>query len=1234
MELNAGLFQAAPTSRLRVLKHLNKQKVKMFSKTTNRTLKAINAAGEDDDPNAPKELEAGFMQLYSYYAPAMQGGIYTIDIRQLIEHPDGKQTLDLKSTQSFNVNAPRFALPSGIVHSTYPPQGLGDHNNVLPHIVFNDPHLPWEQQGSPSQDKIDKDEENEEGGKRPLNKVPWIALLSFTEDELKLDTTELRKRSEGGLFPEEIMIPSKSDPAVREQNKATFSVQLTMSEYLEMGGNGTVLTPIQDDGEIDRDAQVDVIFLRPSNFESLVVGYDETDSPKPGQSEPDLSRYAYLAHVRNVNTRNVAGAGLDDNGLYSIVHAHRSGPLDLTAAKPLIVHLVSLEGIEQNITLPLKSDKRIALVSLYSWTYLCLPPEEANFIDSMRHIGFSIEKNQCWLRTPDEVIAKVTSSSKAKDQPEALPARLMKRMSDGYCLQRYMLSTGEETMSFYRGPLTPTWVPPIGESWWPFQSNFSTDYQILDKALGAMDITYSAAWQLGKTLGIADQVFTSALVRLRSSIQTTGRRDSLKKMTTRTVNSKGSTLASIRESMHQISRLSTATPGERPSIPQNRYNMTTPKELVYSRSANESRNISVPADLAFNSLRRSHIATATSRLGSARLPSIASADLLSGDDELEIPFNDINVPNSTDWQIVQGWILDNLFLKNIPAHYLIPDPYYLPPESIRFFYIDTNWMDAFIDGALSIGNHLDRQDDVVRQALKRNLNRYFESKYHNEQGSELNYHPQIPCFGFLLRSAVVKAFPDLQIHAPWAKVDDLEGEREPTLRYETIEKDTLLCLFDRMPGSAHWDTDLQITLSQPPHQQCFRIGGDGGLTSSQVDIEFPAVYTTTQSPPNNGRYDPLRVVRWTKDEKGAMGHSEENADNYVPIKDITLPSSVFDWNSRMLIFPACSSASYNVLTHDMTKAKAGGGSMKYFEEPGPTSAVVGTVLTSHVSKMKIALPRTTITDAGGLPPDYTRTPRHIRLPDDASDNPDDWVIVPPPADDDADKPPTPIDPPAPPHASPPARPPGKPTGIPSSFAPDAKPPIPGDEISHLPDMLLPQITPQFKFVCFPLGQPPPKFLDPPVEIRLPEPDSEADHAIDFVFGITLLPSILHDEIHKFQLYSVVITIPVGDKPTDLISSYQGSGAKMLSNLRFNAHCANGLDGDQEFLSITLIPRSTTKLIPSRKTPDISFVLWQARLNGVKGHATIKIQENYRRQTFRNYSVHFALGAVLLGKVVD
>lgn len=1153
------------------------------------------------------------------------------------------------SVQKFDVNAPRFTLPTGIIHSTYPPQGLGDHNDVLPHIVFEDPHFPWEREGSPRQDSVDD--------KQPRNKVPWVALLTFTEDELKLSDQELSKRSQGGLFPETTAIPSKSipPPAGRDQNKSTFSVKLTMGEYLEMGGStstipATVTTPVWNDpsGEpIDTTTQVDVIFPTADLVNALFASYDTTGAPvkiPPSQTAPpDLSRYKYLAHVRNVNTTNIAGAGSSDDGLYSVVYAHRSGPLNLTSPKPIIAHLVTLEGVEsavgetQRLTLPLDPTKRVALVSLYSWTYLCLPPEQVNFLDSMRRIGFGIEAGQCWLRSPDTVIA--TMKSTTSSSPVA--TRLAQRMTDGFCLQRYRLQTGEETIAFYRGPLTPTYIPPISESWWPYQSNFSTDYQVLDPDLGIMDITYSAAWQLGRTLAIADQFFTAALVRLRGTIQTTGRRGSIKQQAAQPIQSKGQTLSSLSSSVAHLAHLAEGDAGSTPSDPMNRHRrkpLTAPR---FRRKGDMSGKL-VPQKEVHQVFYQTHVAETAAKLSSGRPHRAAAAATgalsdpppppPSPDDIVYIPFNDINVPVSTDWQIVQNWILDKLFLQNIPAHYFIPDPSYLPLETIRFFYLDANWMDAIIDGALSVGNHLERNDDVVRQALKLQINSYFSTPY-NKTVPALNYYPQIPCFGFLLRSAVVKAFPDLEIHCPWpSSSDPASGNREPTLRFETIAPDTLLCLFDRMPGSTHWDPELQITLSQPPHQMCFRLGTPGGLTTDYLEVEFPAIYTA--NPPANldEPYAPLRTIKWLQ----TGGPPVEG--NNKPVTDVTLPPMLYDWTTRLVSLQALASASLTIETADNVKPPAGQpGSTHYFTDDTATSALVGNVLTSYVSKMMIKLPQST---SPNQPPDFTVHPRQIRMPSDPSTDPNTFERVPPLPDPDDPDPPAPP-PPAPLPSNPGLPTPSRPARVPHSFNMNDSPPVPDSQKAQITDPDKAKITtlsPQFESLVFPLGPPPasgPNGTPPKlVQIRLPKPGSPADIPIDLVVSLNRTPS--PDTIHKLQLFYINIVIPVGPKPTDLLltpgapppsaaSSLSGTmpaSARPLRNVRFNVHVANVVVGSgpsaQAYLQFLVIPRSRSKLVPLAATQETSFVIGQVALNGVAGRASIMVQESYRWQNFNDY----------------
>lgn len=70
-------------------------------------------------------------------------------------------------------------------------------------------------------------------------------------------------------------------------------------------------------------------------------------------------------------------------------------------------------------------------------------------------------------------------------------------------------------------------------------------------------------------------------------------------------------------------------------------------------------------------------------------------------------------------------------LYGVPFENLVPDARMLPPESMRFFYVDPNWTEAIVDGALSTGIHSSRDirfsrvmRDVVREVTDEAIGEY------------------------------------------------------------------------------------------------------------------------------------------------------------------------------------------------------------------------------------------------------------------------------------------------------------------------------------------------------------------------------------------------------------------------------------------------------------------------------------------------------------------------------
>lgn len=151
-------------------------------------------------------------------------------------------------------------------------------------------------------------------------------------------------------------------------------------------------------------------------------------------------------------------------------------------------------------------------------------------------------------------------------------------------------------------------------------------------------------------------------------------------------------------------------------------------------------------------------------------------------------------------------------------------------ESLKFFHIDRNWVDALIDGALSIANHLPN-DDIIPGKFKKKINEYLQ---HKPQG--LNYPPQRPCYGFLLRSELCVKFPDLMVEAY------RRGQSKPDpsliLRQENIAEGVLLVMSDEKPGGPVFE---KLILREPPHQQAFAAGAK--LTSTSLQVAYKKIYT-------------------------------------------------------------------------------------------------------------------------------------------------------------------------------------------------------------------------------------------------------------------------------------------------------------------------------------------------------------------------------------------------------
>ncbi|KAF8253306.1 hypothetical protein K440DRAFT_657294 [Wilcoxina mikolae CBS 423.85] len=937
--------------------------------------KLVVESQKGEGPSEPPPLAPGQMQLFSFWTPSLHAGSYTITATHTVHvSKDTKEDPIQVLKQDFKVIAPQFTIDPKDIHSTYPPQGHADKPDILPHIVFSDPHLPWE--------RVAVKDEHEFGDSED-NQVPWMALLNFDPNGEK---QELRL-----LGPEivELGHTLHGDGGKIEQGP-TLTVKMTVGQYLALGkkdaeplGHGIeVAIPFKpDDKDIDEKDKmivIDVVFVSAGLFSELfssqppkedavkppvltaatttediktspqsletkpteaVPGMPETSStsaeatppaskPKRKPNQPDVGRYRYLSHVRNINTigTTTSGTGIDEHKPFSIIHSHRSGPFDVkhgTPPRAQCVHLLSIEHIHDNMAV-LPTSGYVALISLHSWTYLCQPPSSVNFVDNMRTIGKQINSfsllgidgvgatrlENCMLRPPLQMMETLGTEIKKlgdKDPLRVAKQRVLNRVMDGYSLVRYRTAAGDETVAFNRGPLVPVSgpVPPISS--WTATSNNGQDLQIFDSEIGIMDISYSSAWHLGKTLAIADGAFVGALLRVRRTI--------FEPAATQTKAEVGKVVRGLHASSDELfNNLDSLKTG----LSKLSSNPTNDDDPGKRWSASAPSSVQNPVFTTQNPVIKAALQN-----GVEKHTGLATEAVVD-DDKKRKPYTELNKAKSPDWALIHAWILDRLYLSAIPTQYLITDPSHLPAESIRFFHIDGNWMDCFIDGALSCANHLSRTDDLVRQELKRRFNLYLKTPFNI---GAVTHFPQVPIYGFFLRSKVVSAFPDLRVAAAFTDGSN-PGTRSEVLVQKNMGSDVLLCLFDRTPDRGQLKS---IKISQPPHQRRFSAGSF--LNENIIEFQFRGMM-------EHGETWTLLVDGKTYERPG-------------PTRGVEEPF-IFNWNSRCLnmeVFRQELSGAQTEFEKNPTNPA--------LNHPRFTSAFVGVQLNDTVEYLEILKPLNT-----------------------------------------------------------------------------------------------------------------------------------------------------------------------------------------------------------------------------------------------------------------------------------
>lgn len=419
------------------------------------------------------------------HVPVLQSGLYRLDVEQKVDTKDASDPF--KASKSFFVSGERYHLNPLDVYSVFPPaESAGDHSDVLPHIVLNRSTLPWE-----------RTSENERG---------WLALLLFDETEIQRESDE-----------------------PRDKNKAVSSVvELSeLEEHYRMS---------EEPGQhpTDRVSVVDV----PNDLVKKLL--------------PTAEDLKLLTHVRKVEESPIEGVEK------AVILSNRL----VKKEKKWTAHLVSLEGcsITGLINNSESNQKTVRFVSLKSWVFLCpehyrvsesaiqeteaaLNPVLPEFTEVKKDLesqlgqsfwGFENFKKALpnASQLPDgsplikelkekfafgqfsEIVRHLNRNKFGITCDEGLEARAKRWLEHGYLPLQHQMRAGESSACWYKGPLqgakTTTSSPFAQEATFTLPK---TSDQLLryDKSHGMFDVSFAAAWELGRLLSLQARVVSVSL---------------------------------------------------------------------------------------------------------------------------------------------------------------------------------------------------------------------------------------------------------------------------------------------------------------------------------------------------------------------------------------------------------------------------------------------------------------------------------------------------------------------------------------------------------------------------------------------------------------------------------------------------------------------------------------------------------------------------------------------------
>lgn len=461
------------------------------------------------------------------HRPTLDTGDYSLEVSQTItgDHIPEKQTAKL-SKKEFSVRGERFAFAPADFHGVFPPdRSEGEYLRVLPHAILNRSTLPWERAAEeklPSKDH-----------------APWLALLLFTEKELEHSQPHI--------------VSVKDLKAKSETSGKPYWPGISVVE--------------KDQKDGDKVTVIDVPV-------KLLKGISaKNEKPAVKGIMPSLAELKLLTHARIVSGEKetaenseravVVGSRLpyNDKGmvahLVSVEGRYKNGQFDYQGADDTqTVRLVTLKNWSFTCKSPKKTFSGLVqnlnfklLFSIADHDAAATAQTDLNKGNIPQTIKTSFAKKQIaldtnaavtktapWLITNGDIRYRVTKSGSVQKGNLVLEVHQLDgvgnhtlRLPDskipqssaaakkyghaGYIPLPHKMRNGDQSFSWYHGPLSPVNYAKTKIKFDQFPHRTADDLLRYDKKIGMYDVSYSSAWELGRLMALDSKAFSIELYK-------------------------------------------------------------------------------------------------------------------------------------------------------------------------------------------------------------------------------------------------------------------------------------------------------------------------------------------------------------------------------------------------------------------------------------------------------------------------------------------------------------------------------------------------------------------------------------------------------------------------------------------------------------------------------------------------------------------------------------------------